>query len=56
MAKKKRYQKPKDDKQELEKFREHTMLINDKTKKIVEKYKKWWDKENGTWKKGFKGH
>jgi len=31
-------------------------MINEKTKVIVEKYRKWWDKDKRTWKKGFKGH
>jgi hypothetical protein len=35
-------------------------MINEKTKTINQKYRKWWDKwwdkERGTWKEGFKGH
>ena len=54
MAKKKKYNAPKTDEEELIKFREHMKLINDKTKAIVEKYRKYWDKETRTWKKGFK--
>lgn len=46
----------KDDDWDLEKAREHQKIINEKSKKITEKYKKWWDQEAGTWKKGFKGH
>ena len=29
-------------------------MINEKTKNIVEKYRKWWDKEKKTWKEGFR--
>ena len=56
MAKKKKYMPKKDDDWDLEKAREHQKIINEKSKKITEKYKKWWDQEAGTWKKGFKGH
>ena len=41
---------------ELEEFREHIKIMNDKTKAISEKYKRWWDKDKKTWKKDFKGH
>tara|TARA_R100000995_G_C3384269_1_gene77413 strand:+ start:329 stop:499 length:171 start_codon:yes stop_codon:yes gene_type:complete len=56
MAKKKKYKPPETDENEMEKFREHTRLINEKTKAICQRYRKWWDKEKGTWKKGYKGH
>jgi len=53
MAKKKRYQKPKEDEDEILAFKEHTILINKKIKAISQKYRKWWDKNNKCWKKGF---
>ena len=56
MAKKKRFKKPEADEKELENFRLHIKMINEKTKAIGEKYRKWWDKDKKTWKKGFKGH
>ena len=56
LAKKKRFQKPDFDQEELDKFRLHIKMINEKTKAICEKYRKWWDKDKKTWKKGFKGH
>ena len=56
MAKKKRFKKQETSEEELENFRLHSKMINDKTKAIVEKYRKWWDKDKRTWKKGFKGH
>ena len=56
MAKKKKYAPPKTDKKDLEEFRKHSKLIEEKTKAICEKYRKWWDKDKGTWKKGYKGH
>tara|TARA_Y100000296_G_C5135360_1_gene237887 strand:+ start:998 stop:1180 length:183 start_codon:yes stop_codon:yes gene_type:complete len=55
-AKKKRFNAPKANEKELEEFREHIKLINQKSKAISEKYRAWWDTENKTWKKGFKGH
>jgi len=55
-TKKKKFNKPKDDERELQEFREHIKVINEKTKAIVEKYRKWWDKDKRTWKRGFKGH
>lgn len=54
--KKKKYQPTKTDDKELQDFRDHIKMINEKTKVIVEKYRKWWDKDKRTWKKGFKGH
>jgi hypothetical protein len=56
MAKKKKYQAPKTDSEEIQKFKEHTKLINEKIKTISEKYRKWWDMDSKTWKKEFKGH
>jgi hypothetical protein len=54
--KKKKYKAPKIDEKELQELRDHLKMINDKTKAISEKYKKWWDTEKRAWKKGFKGH
>ena len=56
MAKKKRFKKPENNQEELENFRLHIKMINEKTKQIVNKYRTWWDKDKKTWKKGFKGH
>ena len=56
MAKKKRLKKPETSQEELENFRLHIKMINEKTKAIGEKYRKWQDKDKKTWKKGFKGH
>ena len=53
MVKKKRYQKPKEDEDEAQAFREHSKLIDEKAKAVLQKYKKWWDKDNKCWKKGF---
>ncbi len=54
--KKKKYIPNKADEKELQEFRDHLRMINEKTRTIVEKYRKWWDKDTRTWKKGFKGH
>ena len=54
--KKKKFKANKTDEKELEEFREHIRIMNDKSKAISEKYKRWWDKDKKTWKKGFKGH
>ena len=51
--KKKKYQATKTDDKELQEFRDHSKMIDEKTKNIIGKYRKWWDKENKTWKKGF---
>ena len=56
MPLKKKYIPNKANEKELEEFRDHSKMINNKTKDIVEKYRKWWDKDKKTWKKGFKGH
>jgi len=57
MARKKtKYKPPKADKAELEEFKEHIRTINEKSKAISEKYKKWWDTEKKDWKEGFSGH
>ena len=56
MPKKKKFKKTENNEEELENFRLHIKMINEKTKAIVEKYRKWWDKDKKTWKKGFKGH
>ena len=54
MPQKKKYIPYKIDEKELEEFRDHIKMINEKTRLISEKYRKWWDKEKKTWKKGFK--
>ena len=57
MARKKtKYKPPKADKAELEEFKEHIRTINEKSKAVSEKYKKWWDTDKRGWKKGFSGH
>ena len=53
MREKKKYIAPKVNEEELREFKEHSKLINEKIKAISEKYRKWWDKETGQWKKGF---
>lgn len=54
MAKKKKYIPPPKDDAELQKMREHWKVINEKTKKIAERYRKWWDKDKKKWKEGYK--
>ena len=54
MPQKKKYIPNKTNEKELEEFRDHQKIINEKTKAIVEKYRKWCDKDKKTWKKGFK--
>ena len=54
MPKKKKYNAPKTDEEELKNFRDHISMINEKTKAIVQKYRKYWHKEARTWKKCFK--
>ena len=56
MAKKIAYKKNKVDEEELQELREHSKMIDEKSKAIIEKYRKWWDKDKHTWKKGFKEH
>jgi|TARA_R110000823_G_scaffold273285_2_gene392344 hypothetical protein len=56
MAKKVAYKGQEVDEKELQEFREHSKMIDEKSKVIIEKYRKWWDKDKGTWKKGFKEH
>jgi hypothetical protein len=51
-----KFRPPKADKQELEEFREHLRIMDDKSKAISEKYKKWWDSDKRNWKKDFDGH
>ena len=48
MPKKKTFKKPENNEEELENFRLHIKMINEKTKAIVEKYRKWWDKDKKT--------
>ena len=52
--KKKKYQPREDDNWDIEADREHRRIIEEKLKAISETYKKWWDKEKHTWKKGYK--
>jgi hypothetical protein len=54
MAKKKKYTAPKEDKKEIEEFKEHSKLIDEKIKAISATYKRWWDKDKKTWKQGYK--
>ena len=54
MAKKKKYVPRKDNDWDAEEAKEHRQIIREKEKAIREKYDKWWDTENKTWKKGFK--
>ena len=56
MAKKVAYKGQEVDEKELQEFRKHSKMIDEKSKVIIEKYRKWWDKDKGTWKKGFKEH
>ena len=55
IKKKKKYQPKKTDEKTLKEFKELTKTINNNMKKISDTYKKWWDVETGTWKKGYKG-
>jgi hypothetical protein len=52
VPKKKTYKALKEDEEELQKFREHSKLIDEKSKIIIAKYAKWWDKDSKGWKKG----
>ena len=54
--KKTRFKSPKADDKELEEFREHSKMMDEKSKAISKKYKTWWDDEKKTWKRGFDGH
>ncbi len=56
MAKKKKYQPREDDDWDIEEAREHRRIISEKIKSISDTYRKWWDKDRKTWKKGYKGH
>ena len=56
MVKKKVYKAQDIDEDEMARFKEHSKLMNQKSKAISEKYRKWWDKDKKTWKEGFKGH
>ena len=56
VAKKKKYVARKDDDWNSEANKEHKRIIADKEKRIVEKYREWWDDKNHKWKKGFSGH
>ena len=53
MAKKKKKYIPKEnDGWNFESDKEHRRVIAEKQKKIGEKYRKWWDKESNSLKKG----
>jgi hypothetical protein len=57
MAKKKtKYTSPEVNEKELSDFREHCSLMDEKSKAITAKYKKWWDIKKKTWKTNFVGH
>jgi hypothetical protein len=56
MAKKKKYVPRKDDNWNLEADKEHKRVLAEKEKKIIEKYRRWWDDEKKGWKKDFDGH
>ncbi len=51
--KKKNYKAPKADEEDMLKFREHSKLIEEKSKAIIARYAKWWDNNKKTWKEGF---
>ena len=54
MSKKKPYQPQNDDDWDEDAASEHRRIINEKSKTISETYKKWWDKDKKTWRRGFK--
>tara|TARA_R110000824_G_scaffold71795_1_gene183680 strand:- start:1197 stop:1373 length:177 start_codon:yes stop_codon:yes gene_type:complete len=54
MSKKKPYQPQNDDDWDEGAASEHRRIINEKSKTISETYKKWWDKDKKTWRRGFK--
>ena len=56
MDKKKKYVPRKDDNWNLEADKEHQRVLAEKEKKIIEKYRRWWDDEKKGWKKDFDGH
>lgn len=56
MAKKKKYTPRKDDNWDAETNKKHKIVIAEKEKEIIEKYRRWWDNEKGGWKKDFGGH
>ena len=57
MGKKKaKFRSPKVSQKDLEEFREHLKIIDEKSKAISEKYKKWWDSDKRGWKRGFDEH
>jgi len=57
MGKKKaKFRSPKVSQKELEEFREHLKIVDEKSKAISEKYKKWWDSDKRRWKRGFDEH
>ena len=50
--KKKKYVPKKDDGWDFEADKEHRRIIAEKERIIRKKYKRWWDKESNSWKKG----
>lgn len=52
--KKKKYEPREDDDWDEGAAREHRRIIDEKSKAISETYKRWWDKDNKRWKRGFK--
>jgi len=56
MAKKKEYVPTKNDGWDEESDKEHRRIISEKQKEIGERYRKWWDKESNSWKKGKPQH
>jgi hypothetical protein len=56
MAKKKKYTAPEVDEGLMEEIKKHNKIIDDNSRAVRNKYRKWWDKETHTWKKGFEEH
>jgi hypothetical protein len=56
MAKKNKYKAPEVDDELMKEISKHNKIIDENSKIVLEKYRKWWDKETHTWKKGFEGH
>ena len=56
MAKKKNYVPKTKDDWNVEEAKEHRKVIEEKSKAIAEKYKKWWDTDKRKWREGFSGH
>ena len=56
MAKKKKYVPRRDDNWDAEANKKHKRVLAEKEKKIIEKYRRWWDDKKHKWKAGFDGH